>query len=155
MPKHLYIENRHLCRIFSGSLPDLFCPFRVPKAVATTLTSNARRASKVPYPNAYASAAEAAASPAKARFNCAQRAHANFTENHATFLVNLLVAGLRFPNVSAFLGATWVVGRLVYTFGYVREGREDGSGRLEGVWWWLPHLALMGMAVVAAAGEVC
>ncbi len=34
MPKHLYIENRHLCRIFPGSLPDLFCPFRVPKAVA-------------------------------------------------------------------------------------------------------------------------
>jgi len=40
------------------------------------------------------------------------------------------------------------------TFGYVREGREDGSGRLVGTWWWLPHLALMGMAVVAAGGVV-
>ena len=38
------------------------------------------------------------------------------------------------------------------TFGCVREGREDGSGRLVGTWWWLPHLALMGMAVVAAGG---
>jgi len=47
MPKHLYIENRHLCRIFLGSLPDLFCPFRVPKAVASLshceyLTDNIR-----------------------------------------------------------------------------------------------------------------
>jgi len=123
--------------------------------VHTTITSNARRASHVPYPNAYASAAaDAAASPAKARFNCAQRAHANFTENHATFVLNLLVAGLRFPRASAVLGATWVAGKLVYTFGYVREGREDGSGRLVGTWWWVPHLALMGMAVVAAGGVV-
>jgi len=69
-------------------------------------------------------------------------------------VLNLLVAGLRFPDASAVLGATWVVGKLVYTFGYVREGREDGSGRLVGTWWWLPHLALMGMAVVVAGGVV-
>ena len=54
-----------------------------------------RKAAKVPYPNAYASAAEAKENKDKYLFNCAQRAHANFIEHHPQFLVGLLVGGIR------------------------------------------------------------
>jgi len=42
----------HLCRIFSGTLPDLFCPFRVPKAVAYYCKQISQEIVKIedPYP---------------------------------------------------------------------------------------------------------
>jgi glutathione S-transferase len=106
-----------------------------------------RKAANVSYPNAYASANEAATSQEKYRFNCAQKAHANFTENHPTFLVALLVTGLRFPLVAASLGAVWNAGRIAYALGYTRkENAENGKGRLIGVWYALAHYPLMLMA---------
>lgn len=56
-----------------------------------------RRAAKVPYPNCYATDAEAKADKAKYLFNCAQRAHANFLEHQSTFLASLLISGLSYP----------------------------------------------------------
>lgn len=93
-----------------------------------------RKAAKVPYPNAYVPAAEAATSVAKYRFNCAQKAHANFTETHPTIIVSMLVAGLHYPVVSASLGAVWAVGRVLYAAGYAREANaENGKGRMIGI----------------------
>ncbi|KAL8774235.1 MAG: hypothetical protein Q9209_000986 [Squamulea sp. 1 TL-2023] len=43
-------------------------------------TGSYRRAAKVPYPNAYATAAEAKESKDKYLFNCAQRSHVQFLE---------------------------------------------------------------------------
>ena len=54
-----------------------------------------RRAAKVPYPNAYASAAECKESKEKYLFNCAQRSHANFLEHQPQMLVGLLIGGLK------------------------------------------------------------
>ncbi|KUI58877.1 Microsomal glutathione S-transferase 3 [Cytospora mali] len=91
--------------------------------------SKFRYASGVAYPNAYASAEEAKEGTLAYRFNCAQRAHSNFTENLTPFLASLLIAGLRFPLVSAGLGFGWFVGRIMYTVGYVGSGPK---GRVAG-----------------------
>ncbi|POR33428.1 DNA polymerase type-X family protein pol4 [Tolypocladium paradoxum] len=94
-------------------------------------TTKFRKASGVKYPNAYASAEQADKDPNAYLFNCAQRAHANFTENHTSFLGALLIAGLRFPFPAAVLGAGWSLSRLLYLFGYTSSagprGRTTGA----------------------------
>ncbi|UNI24464.1 Glutathione transferase [Purpureocillium takamizusanense] len=96
-----------------------------------TRTSKFRKASGIKYPNAYASAEQADKDPNAYRFNCAQRAHANFTENHVSFLGALLVAGLRYPFPAAVLGAGWGLSRVLYLLGYTSsagpKGREIGA----------------------------
>ncbi|KAL7930565.1 hypothetical protein V8C35DRAFT_312331 [Trichoderma chlorosporum] len=89
-------------------------------------TGKLRKASKVAYPNAYASNEQAEKDPAAYQFNCAQRAHANYTENHASALGALLIAGLQFPVASAVLGATWALGRTLYLYGYTSSSGPKG-----------------------------
>ncbi|KAJ3495305.1 hypothetical protein NLG97_g3492 [Lecanicillium saksenae] len=93
-------------------------------------TSSLRGASGVEYPTPYATEARARENPQAFRFNCAQRAHANFTENLTPFLGSLLVAGLRYPTASAMLGAAWATGRTLYLVGYTSgagpKGRRPG-----------------------------
>ncbi|CAK7197697.1 hypothetical protein SEUCBS139899_000345 [Sporothrix eucalyptigena] len=86
------------------------------------LTGGYRKAAKIPYPNCYASAEQAEKNPAAFQFNCAQRAHANFTENLPTVLTTLFIAGIRFPVLSASLGAAWATSRVLYARGYTRNG---------------------------------
>ena len=107
-----------------------------------------RRAAKVPYPNAYASANEAATSQEKHLFNCAQRAHANFLEAQPSVVTTLLISGLRYPVLSAALGASWVLFRIIYTIGYTRPGIEGGRGRYRGILHFVPHAALTIMATL-------
>lgn len=52
----------------------------------------------------------------------AQRAHANFTENLPTFLSALFISGLKFPVLSACVGAAWAVSRVLYARGYTKNG---------------------------------
>ncbi|KAK1978122.1 MAPEG family protein [Colletotrichum cereale] len=95
------------------------------------LTSKYRKASGLVYPAPYASNEQAAKDPKAYQFNCAQRAHANFTENQPSFLGALLISGLHFPIASAVLGAGWSVSRMIYAFGYTSgagpKGRTGGS----------------------------
>lgn len=71
------------------------------------------------YPKAFADSADlAAASSGEQKkamhlFNCAQRAHINFNENHPSVLAAMLLSGLLYPQASAALGAAWSVGRIV------------------------------------------
>ncbi|MCJ1368873.1 hypothetical protein MMC20_000080 [Loxospora ochrophaea] len=114
-----------------------------------------RKAAGVPYPNPYAAPADADASEEKYLFNCAQRAHANFVENHSTFLVVLLIAGIKYPVVSAGMGAVWGVGRVAYAVGYTMKGKKNGSGRRNGILTsGLVQTILSIMAGVAAYGMV-
>ncbi|KAE9583421.1 Microsomal glutathione S-transferase 3 [Colletotrichum fructicola] len=93
------------------------------------LTSKFRKASGLVYPVPYASN-EAAEKDRKAyMFNCAQRAHANFTENQPSFLGALLISGLRFPVASAAVGAGWALSRLIYAFGYTSAAGPAGRVR--------------------------
>jgi len=115
----------------------------------------ARKAAKVPYPNCYATAVEAATSREKYEFNCAQRAHANFLEALPSFLVFSAITGLEWPVATAAMGATWVVGRLVYALAYRRSTREAGRGRYWGSAIYQPiSYALMGMAITKVSWMV-
>ncbi|KAI0969852.1 hypothetical protein F4678DRAFT_438502 [Xylaria arbuscula] len=93
------------------------------------LTTLARKASGIPYPQSYATKEEVEKNPAALKFNLAQRAHANFTENYGPFIAALLIAGLRYPNEATWAGTAWVVGRFAYAFGYINLGPP---GRLYG-----------------------
>lgn len=94
-----------------------------------TQTVKARKASGIGYPNTYATDEQAKASPAAFQLNCAQRAHANFTENLTPFMATLLIAGARYPVQAAVMGAGWLVSRIVYTAGYTSNGPK---GRMAG-----------------------
>jgi glutathione S-transferase len=106
-----------------------------------------RKASNVPYPNAYAAHAEAVADIKKYRFNCAQRAHQNYLENLPIMLVTSAIAGIRHPVPTAIMGLVWCAGRVVYAKGYINSTLEQkGSGRYKGSWFLLAQLGLLGAA---------
>lgn len=109
------------------------------------LTSKARKASGIKYPAAYATNEVADKDPKAFAFNCAQRAHANFTENLTPFVVSLLVAGLRFPVAAASIGAAWSASRMLYAYGYAGKGPKGrGIGAIASR---LLDIGLAGMAV--------
>lgn len=92
--------------------------------------------------------ADANPSPAAYRFNCAQRAHSNFTENHTTVLAALLISGVKYPRVAAGLGAIWVIGRYLFMKGYSNlDLGRGGKGRYRGMVGWIGQLGLMGLTV--------
>ena len=110
-----------------------------------------RKAAKVPYPNAYASPEQIAAASAEDKqalylFNCAQRAHYNFLENHLNMLAPMLIAGVQFPIASAVTGVAWSVFRLLYALGYTSKTHQNGKGRMAGSGFWLAQLVLAGLA---------
>jgi len=86
------------------------------------LTVGARKKAGLKYPISYASEELAAKDANAMAFNCAQRAHANFTENLAPFLGELLISGTKFPLLAAGLGAGWVLARILYATGYAGSG---------------------------------
>ncbi|KAL0491526.1 glutathione S-transferase [Acrasis kona] len=92
-------------------------------------TSSYRKAAKIEYPTAYASEELANTDIKAKRFNCAQRAHANYLENWTNFLVLLLVSGISFPTFSAIAGVVFLFGRVIYTIGY---SSGDPSQRMKG-----------------------
>lgn len=106
----------------------------------------------MPYPNAYASAEAVAqaTTPEKKQalylFNCAQRAHANYIENHTLTLPALLIAGLEYPRAAAIAGAVWTINRVVYAVGYTLQSKREGKGRLFGELFVPAQLALWWMA---------
>jgi glutathione S-transferase len=117
-----------------------------------------RKAAKIPYPYEYASAEQVAtASPAHAKamlaFNCAQRAHQNFNENHPTALGAMLVTGLQYPVAAGVMGGLWSVNRVVYGLGYT-NGMEGGKGRYYGALWMIMHYGMIIMSAKVAWGFV-
>ncbi|RKU45956.1 hypothetical protein DL546_005104 [Coniochaeta pulveracea] len=110
------------------------------------LTSSARKASGITYPAAYASNEQAEKDPKAYAFNCAQRAHANFSENVTPFLATLLVAGLRYPVVAGGMGIAWCVSRAVYAAGYTSKAGPKGRS-VGAISSRLLDLGLAGMAI--------
>lgn len=78
-----------------------------------------RKPAKIVYPQAFADSTDMANATSGEQkkamylFNCAQRAHANFNENHPSVMVSLLLSGVVYPQASAALGAVWSLGRIV------------------------------------------
>ncbi|KAI3318221.1 membrane-associated proteins in eicosanoid and glutathione metabolism [Xylariaceae sp. AK1471] len=117
-----------------------------------TLASIARKASGIKYPTPYATQEQAEKDPKAYKFNLAQRAHSNFTENLTPFLTGLLIAGLRYPGPAAYAGTAWVAGRFAYAYAYTNFGP---SGRLPGyVVSQLGKVALTTMAVLTCYNMV-
>ena len=52
-------------------------------------------------------------------FNVAQRQHLNFVEQMVPMVLPLLVAGLFQPRLTVLCGAASIVGRLLYSLGYL------------------------------------
>ncbi|KAK4053084.1 hypothetical protein OIV83_001819 [Microbotryomycetes sp. JL201] len=115
--------------------------------------STHRKRAGVKYPTVYASDELAEKSLDAKKFNCAQRAHGNTLENLPTFLFNLLFVGLTYPRAATALGATWLVGRVLYTIGYtsgVPAKRNSNGGMLHA----LAHVGLLGTSFYIAAKSV-
>ncbi|KAK3359786.1 hypothetical protein B0T25DRAFT_109675 [Lasiosphaeria hispida] len=91
------------------------------------LTGKYRKASGVKYPAAYAANEVAEKDPKAFTFNCAQRAHANYTENLTPALLALFVAGLRHPLIAASVFTSWSVARIGYARGYTAYGPSGRS----------------------------
>ncbi|KAK4609200.1 Microsomal glutathione S-transferase 3 [Fulvia fulva] len=113
----------------------------------TTVTTF-RKAANVPYPNPYATAEQCKSSQEAYQFNCAQRAHGNLLENMPQTIAMLLFAGLFYPTATPVLGAVWVVGRVLYAYGYITS-KEGGKGRNVGGMFWIAQLGLLGLCVSA------
>ncbi|KFY44032.1 hypothetical protein V495_03655 [Pseudogymnoascus sp. VKM F-4514 (FW-929)] len=116
--------------------------------IHTFNTGKFRKAAGIAYPAAYASNEVAKDNDDAYRFNCAQRAHANYTENHTSLLATLLISGLTYPRVAAGLGGIWVVGRYLYMSGYsnLAHGR-GGKGRYRGMISYVGQLGLLGLSI--------
>ena len=84
------------------------------------------------------------------RFNNAQRAHANMVEQSAPVLACIAGAGLFYPKLSAGLGFSFAVGRVLYAIGY--NSNKGADGRLVGVIVAeLATVALFGISIYAGA----
>ncbi|KAG4440110.1 hypothetical protein IFR05_004407 [Cadophora sp. M221] len=113
-------------------------------------TGKFRRVAKVAYPAAYAP--DSRTDEDAIRFNCAQRSHANFTENQVSFLASLMLSGLRFPLTAAVMGLGWSVSRYVYMAGYSKGG--DGKGRYNGSTFYIFQLGLFGLTAYSGVAMV-
>ncbi|KAL0467046.1 hypothetical protein QR685DRAFT_533245 [Neurospora intermedia] len=83
-----------------------------------------RKAAGIKYPAAYAPQEVAEKDPKAFAFNCAQRAHANFTENLTPAIGSMLIAGLKYPVLAGALGGLWSLTRVLYTIGYTKKGPQ-------------------------------
>jgi glutathione S-transferase len=99
----------------------------------------ARKQHKIAYPTMY--------SPDNKEFNCIQRAHQNWLETYPQFLTLLLLGGLQLPKVTAAAGSVYLLGRIVYAYGYYSGEPEK---RKRGFFGFLGMLTMMGTTVCAA-----
>jgi len=112
-----------------------------------------RKTAGVPYPYMYATPEQYAAAKTQKEkdalylFNCAQRGHGNFLENHTGNLYLMLVAGLKYPVVAAGLGVFWSISRIMYAVGYTNINKKAGSGRYIGSGQFIAFLGLLGLTI--------
>ncbi|KAL1959177.1 hypothetical protein VTO42DRAFT_2682 [Malbranchea cinnamomea] len=111
------------------------------------IVNKTRRAANIPYPHTYATQEQCKADPNAEKFNCAQRAHANFLENMSQTVVSILVAGVKYPTAATLLGISWVAFRALFLYGYVYSKKPRGAGRLVGAPFWLVQGALWAISV--------
>ncbi|KAL4778308.1 hypothetical protein BJX76DRAFT_148652 [Aspergillus varians] len=113
-----------------------------------------RKQSKIPYPHTYATVEQCKSDPLAYKFNCAQRAHANFLENAPQTMLMILVAGIKYPQLAAGLGAAWAFFRVVFLYGYIYSDKPQGGGRKNGGFFWLAQGGLLALSVFGVAKDL-
>ncbi|XP_064612150.1 LOW QUALITY PROTEIN: glutathione S-transferase 3, mitochondrial-like [Liolophura sinensis] len=103
----------------------------------------ARKQYEVEYPDMY--------SPTSKTFNCIQRAHQNTLENQPTFIVLSVIGGLQYPRLTAIVGFSYLVSRVLYAKGYYTG---DPSNRKWGAWGHLSMLLLLGHTISFCAHQL-
>ena len=62
-------------------------------------------------------------------------------------MLTTLVTGLKYPQLAAGIGASWVVFRVLFLYGYVYSGKPQGKGRMMGGFFWLSQAALWALTL--------
>ena len=70
----------------------------------------------------------------------------NYLENHAPFVIAMLLAGVEYPLTATVMGVGWSLSRIAYALGYTRADTENGKGRLVGSGFWVFQLGAFGLA---------
>ncbi|TFY75998.1 hypothetical protein EWM64_g8015 [Hericium alpestre] len=105
------------------------------------VVGSARKSAAVPYPQMYAEKAEAQNSKTAMIFNCKQRAHQNTLEHMPAIIIMSLIAGAKYPLITAASTGLWSFSRILYTKGYATG---DPKKRQWGTWGELGQLVLLG-----------
>lgn len=62
------------------------------------------------------------------KFNAIQRVHQNFLETWASFDLMMVVVGLSQPTVAWVCGVIWMIGRLIFWYGYTQAPEKRKIG---------------------------
>ena len=84
----------------------------------TSLVLMARKKYGVKYPTLYAPPGH----KYEAEFNSVQRSHQNTLETYAIVMLQMCACGFVYPITSAVCGGLWVLGRIIYGYGYSSGG---------------------------------
>lgn len=103
---------------------------------------NARKRFGIAYPTLYATAESGKKAKEIEAYNCVQRGHQNSLENQPVFLINMLLAGVRYPVCASVAGCIYLMGRVVYFMGY---SSGVPNRRLYGLFFYFGTLWLVGM----------
>jgi glutathione S-transferase len=68
-------------------------------------------------------------------------------------MLSILIAGLKYPQLAAGLGAAWVFFRVLFMYGYIYSNKPQGKGRYNGSMFWFMQAGLWGLSVFGVARD--
>ena len=90
-------------------------------------------------------------------FNSAQRVHMQYMESITQILCMQLFAGLQWPIPTMVIGVVYLIGRILYTYGYMSggpKGRIIGVPLIMLVQMFMPIYTIVAMAMLAQQEKI-